>query len=111
MGARVPACPRARAPRLAEGRSRSRDQAAFLDDNTLAGSTATMDRVFRVLTGLVGLSLVEAAILCATTPARELGLQGHGLIAPGAVADLVVLDQRLQVVETIVGGETTFARG
>ena len=82
------------------------DRAAFLDDGTLAGSTATMDRVFRVLTGQVGLGLVEAAILCATTPARELGLHGHGVIARGAVADLAVLDQHLAVVDTFVGGES-----
>jgi N-acetylglucosamine-6-phosphate deacetylase len=82
------------------------DKAAFLDDDTLAGSTATMDSIFRVLTGVVGLSLVEAAVLCATTPARELGLQGCGVIAVGAVADLTVLDQRLQVVDTFVAGRS-----
>jgi N-acetylglucosamine-6-phosphate deacetylase len=80
------------------------EKAAFLDDGTLAGSTATMDRVFRVLTGIVGLSLIDSAILCATTPARELGLQGHGIIAAGAIADLTVLDQRMHVVETYVAG-------
>ncbi len=81
------------------------DQASFLDDQTLAGSTATMDRVFRVLTGVVGLSLIDAAILCATTPARELGLHGHGVIADGAIADLAVLDERMHVVQTLVGGQ------
>ena len=29
--------------------------------------------------------------MCATTPARELGLAGFGVIAEGAMADLVVL--------------------
>ena len=28
--------------------------------------------------------------MCATTPARELGLNGFGVIAPGAVADLAL---------------------
>jgi N-acetylglucosamine-6-phosphate deacetylase len=79
-------------------------EAAFLDDHTLAGSTATMDRVFRVLTAVVGVGLVEAAILCATTPARELGLTGFGVIAPGAVADLAILDSRMSVVETCIAG-------
>lgn len=81
------------------------EQAAFLDDGTLAGSTATMDRVFRVLTSQVGLGLVDAAQLCSTTPARELGLAGHGVIAEGTVADLVVLDSTLRVVGTLIGGE------
>ena len=84
--------------------------AAYLDDGTLAGSVLTMDRAFAFLTGPVGLGLVEAAQLCATTPARDLGLQGHGVIALGAVADLVVLDRRLRVVETYVGGRRVFSR-
>jgi N-acetylglucosamine-6-phosphate deacetylase len=81
------------------------DQAAFLEDGTLAGSTATMDRVFRVLVTRVGLGLVDAAHLCSTTPARELGLSGHGLIVEGAAADLTVLDSALTVVETLIGGD------
>jgi N-acetylglucosamine-6-phosphate deacetylase len=64
-----------------------------------------MDRAFRVLVGPVGLSLVDAAILCSTTPARELGLVGFGVLAVGAAADLVVLDREFQVVRTYVGGE------
>jgi N-acetylglucosamine-6-phosphate deacetylase len=86
------------------------ESAAFLDDGTLAGSTATMDRVFRILVGQVGLTLVDAATVCATTAARELGLVGHGLLAIDAVADLVVLDSQLAVVQTYVGGELAYAR-
>ena len=84
--------------------------AAFLDDGTLAGSAVTMDQVFRVLVERVGLSLVDAATLCATTAARELGLVGHGLIAVDAVADLAVLDEHLAVVQTYVGGELVYSR-
>lgn len=87
-----------------------RREAAFLDDNTLAGSTATMDRVFRVLTGIVGLGLVDAAMLCSTTPARALGLTGFGVIAEGAAADVVILDERLLVVETCVAGRPCLGR-
>jgi N-acetylglucosamine-6-phosphate deacetylase len=78
--------------------------AAYLDDGTLAGGTATMDGVFRMLVDRMGLSLSDAATLCATTPARELGLVGHGVLAVDAVADLVVLDRELSVVQTYVGG-------
>lgn len=84
--------------------------AAFLDDGTLAGSTATMDGVFRMLTGPAGLSLTDAAALCATTPARELGLVGHGVIAVDAVADLVVLDRQLSVARTYVQGRLVHSR-
>ena len=41
---------------------------------------------------MMGVGLVDAATICATTPARALGLQGLGVLARGAIADLVVLD-------------------
>jgi N-acetylglucosamine-6-phosphate deacetylase len=84
--------------------------AAYLPDGTIAGSSLTMDRAFAKLTSEVGLSLSDAATVCATTPARALGLQGFGLIAPGAVADLVVLDRDLRVVQTWIGGVLAWQR-
>jgi N-acetylglucosamine-6-phosphate deacetylase len=59
----------------------------------------------------MGFSLVEAATMCATTPARELGLVGLGVLAEDGVADLVVLDARLSVVQTYIGGQLAFSRG
>jgi len=86
------------------GRRITISDAAYLDDGTLAGSVLTMDRAFAMLVKTMGFSLVEAVQMCSTTPARELGLQGFGVIAPGATADLVVLDAHLQVVETYIAG-------
>jgi N-acetylglucosamine-6-phosphate deacetylase len=90
------------------GRAISIRDAAYLDDGTIAGSVLTMDRAFARLTLELGLSLSEAATICATTPARALGLQGFGVIAPGAVADLVVLDRDLRVLQTWVSGVLAF---
>jgi N-acetylglucosamine-6-phosphate deacetylase len=42
--------------------------------------------------------------MCSTTPARELGLAGFGVLAEGAVADVVVLDRQFHVVRTFIGG-------
>ena len=86
------------------------DATALLPDGTVAGSRATMDRVFQTLVGAAGQSLVDAAIVCSTTPAREMGLVGYGLLAPDASADLVVLDATLGVVQTYVGGNLAYAR-
>ncbi|HEY7290446.1 MAG TPA: N-acetylglucosamine-6-phosphate deacetylase [Vicinamibacterales bacterium] len=83
---------------------------AVLEDGTMAGSVITMDRAFQTLVGRVGLSLVDAATLCATTPARELGLVGHGVLAADAIADLVILDANFQVVQTYVSGQLVYAR-
>ncbi len=86
------------------GRRITISDAAYLDDGTLAGSVLTMDRAFAMLVKTMGFSLVEAAQMCSTTPARELGLDGLGVITAGAIADLVILDANLQVVETYIAG-------
>jgi N-acetylglucosamine-6-phosphate deacetylase len=89
----------------------TRPDGAYLDDGTLAGSVLTMNRAFERLVTSVGLSPVEAATMCATTPARELGLVGYGLIARDTVADLVVLDPSWSVVQTYIGGRLVYQRG
>jgi N-acetylglucosamine-6-phosphate deacetylase len=93
------------------GRSiRVSDHAAVLDDGTLAGSTLTMDRAFRNIVTTLRRTIAEAAILCSTSPARALGLTGFGVIAEGAVADVVVLDARLSVLHTYIGGIQVYSR-
>jgi N-acetylglucosamine-6-phosphate deacetylase len=84
--------------------------AAYLDDGTLAGSAITLDRAFALLVSGMGLSLTDAATVCSTTPARALNLQGFGVIAPGATADVVVLDRDLRVVQTWVAGTLAWSR-
>jgi N-acetylglucosamine-6-phosphate deacetylase len=88
----------------------ARDSAAFLADGTLAGSALTMDRAFRVLVEQVGVPLVDAAAMCATTPAQHLGLAGHGRLARAAAADVTVLDSSFSVLRTFVGGRVAFSR-
>lgn len=91
--------------RLGGQRIHVRRPAAFLDDGTLAGSTLTMNRAFATIVTQFGGSLAEAALMCATTPARELGLAGFGVLAEGAMADVVVLDREFEVLRTFVGGQ------
>ncbi|OMB93069.1 N-acetylglucosamine-6-phosphate deacetylase [Mycobacterium sp. NS-7484] len=68
--------------------------------NTIAGSTATMDRVVRFAVSHCGLTRDEALMLvtrqASVNPARALGLSA-GALEPGARADLVVLDSDLTV--------------
>jgi len=77
---------------------------AYLDDGTIAGSVLTMDQAFRMLVRTAGVDLVTAVQMCATTPARALGLGGLGVLAAGMFADLVVLDDDLRVIQTYIGG-------
>jgi N-acetylglucosamine-6-phosphate deacetylase len=86
------------------------ETSATLADGTLAGSTLTMDRVFRNLVTRFHATLADAALLCSTTPADELGLAGIGTIAEGAIADLVVLDADFRVRHTLIAGEVVYSR-
>ena len=86
------------------------DSGAFLSDGTMAGSVLTMDRAFQMLVRTVGLSIVDAAVVCATTPARELGFARQGVLMAEAIADLVVLDDAFGVVQTYVAGELAYGR-
>jgi N-acetylglucosamine-6-phosphate deacetylase len=67
-----------------------------------------MDRVFRFLVHDVGLSLTDAAQMCASTPASELRLKDIGAITTGAIADLVVMDRNLRVKRTYIAGRLVY---
>ena len=86
------------------------DQAALLEDGTLAGSTLTMDRAFRNIVTMFDMSITEAAMMCSTTPARAMGLTRFGVIAEGNIADLVVLDRAFRITRTLIAGETVYER-
>jgi N-acetylglucosamine-6-phosphate deacetylase len=77
---------------------------AELEDGTFAGSVSTMEATFRQLVRQHGVSVVDAARMCATTPAKQLRLGNSGQIAVGATADLVVLDRSLRVTHTYLRG-------
>jgi N-acetylglucosamine-6-phosphate deacetylase len=83
---------------------------AVLEDGTIAGSILTMDRAFARLVTMMGVGLVDAATICATTPARALALQGLGVVVPGAIADLAVLDRNLNVTRTFIAGKQVYVK-
>jgi N-acetylglucosamine-6-phosphate deacetylase len=85
--------------------------AAYLDDGTLAGSVLTMDGAFAMLVGKAGATVIDAVMACSTTPARQLGLHGLGVVAPGAIADLVVLGRDFTVLQTYVAGVLVYEAG
>lgn len=84
---------------------------ARLADGTLAGSILSLDQAVRNLIAFTGCTVGEALATVTTTPARLLGLdQERGRVAPGAVADLVLLTPDLQVWMTLVRGEVAYRR-
>ncbi|OBI45558.1 N-acetylglucosamine-6-phosphate deacetylase [Mycobacterium sp. E796] len=75
--------------------------------STIAGSTATMDRLFRdaAASDAGDTGLAAAVAMTATTPARALGLERVGALRAGYDANLVVLDGAWQVIAVMVRGE------
>lgn len=75
------------------------------DFTSFAGSVATTDRMVRVMTKEVGLSLVDAVRLASTNPARFVGLEKErGRIAPGLFADLLLFDEQIQIHAVFING-------
>jgi N-acetylglucosamine-6-phosphate deacetylase len=92
------------------GRSVRVDDIARLDDGTIAGSVATMDQVFARWANDVGVGVVDAAVMCATTPAADVRRSDLGRLGPGAQADCVVLDRQLRVRQTWISGTCVYQK-
>jgi len=76
------------------------------DEGNLAGSALDMATAVRNAVRRAGIPLGDALRMASTVPAKFLGLDHDiGALAPGMRADMVVLDDRLEVVTTIVDGE------
>ena len=80
-----------------------RDGVARGPDGVLAGSSLTMIEAVRNLHGL-GVPLADALDAATAVPSRIIGRSSEGLVA-GAPADVVVLDDNLEVDRVLVGGE------
>ena len=69
-----------------------------LDDGTLAGAAITMLDAVRYANSVLGIDLAASLEMATLTPARLLGIDGsHGSLRRGARADLVHLDDNLDV--------------
>jgi N-acetylglucosamine-6-phosphate deacetylase len=76
--------------------------------STIAGSTATMDRLFAAVARRgpdPDVGLAAAVQMTSTTPAGVLGFDDVGALRPGLRANLVVLDQQLAVSGVMVDGQ------
>lgn len=81
---------------------------ARLEDGTLAGSVLTMDRAVRNLVD-IGVGLESAIDAATAIPARTVGRADLGRLRVGGPADLVVLDDALEPVRTLVAGDEVFS--
>jgi len=72
-------------------------------DGVFAGTVLTMHDAVRNLHAL-GVPLSEAVGAATVVPARIIGRPDLGVLEPGARADIVVLDDRLDIARVIAGG-------
>jgi N-acetylglucosamine-6-phosphate deacetylase len=86
------------------------DGGVRLADGTLAGSTLALDRAVRNLVSFAGVPLSDAVRAATATPAAALGLADRGVVAPGAVGDLVLLTPSGELVATVVAGRVAYDR-
>ncbi|MBV8597958.1 MAG: N-acetylglucosamine-6-phosphate deacetylase [Actinobacteria bacterium] len=74
------------------------------EDGVLAGTVLTMIDAVRNLHAL-GVSFEDAVGAATTVPAQILGRTDVGVLEPGGAADLVVIDDRLEIVNVLCAGE------
>jgi N-acetylglucosamine-6-phosphate deacetylase len=91
------------APVVSDGESARRP------DGTLAGSTLTLDRAVRVMKR-AGATVDQALSMASQVPARVLGRDDLGRLAPGCLADLALWTPDLEVEATYVGGRLAWSR-
>jgi N-acetylglucosamine-6-phosphate deacetylase len=88
---------------LAEVGVRVENGAARREDGTLAGAVLTMIEAVRNLHAL-GVPFEQAVGAATDVPARFLGRSDIGSLEPGASADIVVLDDRLEIRAVLCSG-------
>lgn len=81
------------------------DGEARLENGSLAGSTLTMEKTLKNLISIAGLDISSACRLLSKNPADLLGLGDRGEIAAGKKADIVILDEELNVEMTVKEGK------
>ncbi|MFN8008615.1 MAG: N-acetylglucosamine-6-phosphate deacetylase [Terriglobia bacterium] len=81
------------------------------NDGRLAGSTLTQDRALQNMMRWTKVSLAEAAFMASRNPAESIGIASQkGSIEPGLDADLVLLDDELNVQMTFCEGRLSYRR-
>jgi N-acetylglucosamine-6-phosphate deacetylase len=89
--------------RLGATRVVVRDGAVRREDGVLAGSVLSLLQAVRNVVAL-GIPLAEAVDAASRVPARVARRPDLGSLAPGSTADVVVLDEELEVERVLVGG-------
>lgn len=91
--------------RLGELEVNVKNGRCVIGEDTLAGSTLTLDRAVTNYAEFTGAEFAEAVALATRNPARMTGLHGElGSLAVGRSADIAVFSPKGEVVETFLRG-------
>lgn len=83
--------------------------AKLLTRDAFAGSVTTMDRCVRNMVKFVDLSMQDAIKMATVNPAKVIGVDDRkGSLTRGKDADIVVLDEGLSVIMTLVEGRVVY---
>ena len=80
--------------------------AKLLDRQSFAGSTATADRLYRTMAAAIEKDMVALSKMASSTPARVMGWTDRGEISVGKRADLLLLNEELEIKKIFFGGYT-----
>ena len=84
---------------------------ATLEDGTIAGSVATMNRVLSIFKENTGIKLENVIETVTKNPAQSLKIYDKtGSIATGKFADFTIFDDYIRIFTTIVEGEVIYIR-
>ena len=82
-----------------------KDGMAKLEDGTIAGSILTYIQAFKNVMEFTGATVEDAVKMTSGNQAKEFGLDSKGAIAAGKDADMVVLNEDFDLVQTISYGK------
>lgn len=85
--------------------------AKLMDRSAFAGSVATCDRLVRNMHCLAGVPITDAVKMASLTPAKILNIRGRGMLEAGYAADIVIFDENISIMNTIVNGREIFCYG
>lgn len=78
------------------------------DTGRIAGSSLTLDQAVKNAVDKLDMKIEDAVRMVTLNPAKALGKPDRGLIKPGSVAEITVLNSELEVIATIVDGEVRY---
>lgn len=88
-----------------------KEEKAYLEDGTLAGSTLTLNKAVRNMVESANARITEAIRMASLNGAKVLNIENQkGILAAGKDADIVILNDKYEVEMTILEGKIVYSK-